>query len=54
MDWCKFVSFDFSWTALSDFYHLSQLFVTDECLINLQDGLLEDEVDWVSHNFLGI
>lgn len=52
MNGSKFVEFDVDGTALPDFYHLAQLFVADEYLVDFEKSLLEDEVSGIFENFL--
>ena len=39
---------------MPDPHHLAQLLVADEGLVDLENGLLEDEVDWIFEDFLGV
>jgi len=54
MDGSVFIELGLYRAGLPDLDHLSQLLITNESLINLQDGLLEDEEDRVLEYLLGI
>jgi hypothetical protein len=54
VDGRELVQLDFGRAELSDSYHLSQLFITDKSLIDFEDGLLENEINWVFEDFFGV
>ncbi len=54
MDGCELIQTSLAGTELPDAHHLRELFVADEGLVDLEDGLLEDEVHWITQDLLRI
>lgn len=54
MNGCKFVQSSLAGTQLPHAHHLPQLLVTDEGLVDLEDGFLEDEVDRIPQDLLRV
>lgn len=54
MDRSELIQAGYVWMELADLHHLPHLLIANEDLVNLEDGLLEDEVDGVFEDFLRI
>lgn len=52
MDGCEFVQSDLAGTQLPHAHHLPQLLIADEGLVDLEDGLFEDEINRVPQDLL--
>lgn len=54
MNGSKLIQFYVRRTELSDTHHLRELLIANECFVYFEDGLLEDEIDRISEDFLRV